>query len=231
MSDVIQDKQMELKEYEGAPSLNTALVAVQSQLENPEQNKTVTVKTQKGTYKFKYATLGSIIDLIRPVLKSHGLMFSQTVEAGADRLWMVTTIRHEDGESFCSRIPMPALPSQCQEIGSVLTYMKRYSLCAALGIAAEEDDEAKAATENVWNGPLKKVQLKNEYSDLYAQIESATTLEDLEAYVEDFKDVIEQLKLDRPDWLNGSMDNPGLYAFYNQIKDKIAKQGELNPPE
>lgn len=126
-------------------NLNAALVAAQAELHAPSKNRTVTVRSDKGSYKFDYATLDNIVEqTLRPILPKHGLWFVQGVREGQ----MVTTILHASGEALECGIPMPNLPAKAQEAGSLISYFKRYSLCAAFGLVAEEDDDANVASGN-----------------------------------------------------------------------------------
>lgn len=126
-------------------TLASALVAAQAELHAPPKNRTVKVKSDRGSYSFDYATLDSIVEgLLRPVLPKHGLWFVQSVRDGH----MVTMIVHESGETLECGVPMPNLPAKPQEAGSLISYFKRYSLCAAFGLVAEEDDDANVAQGN-----------------------------------------------------------------------------------
>jgi len=120
-------------------TLAAALVAAQAELHAPTKNRTVRVP---GKYSFDYATLDSIIEMLRPVLTRHGLWFIQSATNGE----LLTRIIHVSGEHLDCSVPMPQLPAKPQEAGSLLTYFKRYSLCAAFGIAAEEDDDGTVAS-------------------------------------------------------------------------------------
>jgi hypothetical protein len=133
-------------------TLASALVAAQGQLHAPAKNRTVKVKSDKGSYSFDYATLDSIVEsLLRPVLPDFGLWFVQGVKDGQ----MVTTIIHSSGETLDCGVPMPNMPAKPQDAGSLLTYFKRYSLCAAFGLAAEEDDDANMASGNSYQAANK----------------------------------------------------------------------------
>jgi len=126
-------------------ALNKALVEAQKQLRAPGKNRTVKVRSDKGNYSFDYATLDAIVETtLRPVLPDLGLWFVQFAADGQ----MVTRIIHESGESMDCGIPMPNIPAKPQEAGSLISYFKRYSLCAAFGLVAEEDDDGNIAQGN-----------------------------------------------------------------------------------
>jgi len=127
-----------------------ALAKAAGDIISPPRNREVSVRgeTKSGTpfnYKFKYATLDSIIDVIRKPLSDNGLWFMQTI----DGAWLVTTLLHSSGQKLESRIPLVKGKDEGpQALGSALTYAKRYGLCALLGIASDEDDDANAAEGN-----------------------------------------------------------------------------------
>lgn len=137
--------------------LFSALAEAQGKMEAPSKNREVTVKLRDngGSYKFKYATLDGIIEnTLRPVLPGVGLWFVQRVEDGQ----IVTRITHKSGEYMdAGHIPFPNLPNKPQEAGSIITYFKRYSLCQAFGIMADEDDDANVAEGNGYEpAPARK---------------------------------------------------------------------------
>lgn len=91
----------------------------------------------------RYADLGSVIEAARPVLAKNGLSFSQLV-SGADGAVTVTTmLLHSSGQWLSSAISLPIFDekgkSMAQVAGSIITYLRRYSLSSILGIYADED--------------------------------------------------------------------------------------------
>lgn len=133
-------------------NLSAALVKAQGELHAPVKNRTVRVKSDKGSYTFDYATLDGIVEgVLRPVLPNHGLWFTQFYADGQ----MMTRIIHESGEYLDAGVPMPSLPSKPQEAGSILSYFKRYSLCSAFALVAEEDDDANVASGNTYEATPK----------------------------------------------------------------------------
>ncbi len=101
---------------------------------------------QNPHFKNKYADLAAVWDAIREPLSKNGLSVTQTMQTnGADHeLWLVTTLRHASGQWTESMYPLPP-NAKPQEFGSALTYARRYSLSAIVGIASEEDDDANEA--------------------------------------------------------------------------------------
>ena len=119
-----------------------ALVAAQLELTNPPKSS----KANTGTYSYTYADLPTILDHVRPVLGKHGLAVTQNVAMTDGRLEVFTTLHHTSGE-FLTFGPITGTSGgNWQALGSAVTYARRYSLTAALGIAGEEDDDAQATT-------------------------------------------------------------------------------------
>jgi ERF superfamily len=101
------------------------------------------VKTEK--YKFHYATLGEIIDATLPALTENGLVVVQAIVMPEGRPALVTSLLHESGEWLEGCAPVITQATGPQAFGSAVTYQRRYSYSALLGIVADEDDDGAQA--------------------------------------------------------------------------------------
>lgn len=127
--------------------LAAALITAQADLRPPPKNRNVSVRAGRENYDFDYASLDAVIEhSLRPVLPRHGLWFLQYMQATGAECWMVTQIIHSSGETRDCPLLMPHMPDHPQEAGSLISYFKRYALCAAFGLAAEDDDDARLAS-------------------------------------------------------------------------------------
>lgn len=90
-------------------------------------------------FKSKYVDLAGAIDAVRDALADNGLALVQSTDAG-DKMVLHTTLLHSSGEWISGTYPITAVKTDPQGIGSAVTYARRYSLMALLGIAAEDDD-------------------------------------------------------------------------------------------
>jgi hypothetical protein len=124
-------------------------------------------------FKSKYADLASVVEAIRSAFAANGLSYIQTVEPSqADEVRVETMILHSSGEWIsCGVLALPVSKVDAQGYGSALTYARRYSLSAAVGVAPEDDD-GNAAT-------AAKPKLID-YSKHLAAIGAAPTLDDLQ---------------------------------------------------
>lgn len=101
----------------------------------------------------RYADLQSILDAVRPALNKHGLFLTQKVVTDAGHVSIETLIIGESGESLSSgQLFVPDVKTNSgttaiQAMGSAITYARRYSLSAFLGVTAEDDDDGNGAQD------------------------------------------------------------------------------------
>lgn len=98
----------------------------------------------------KYADLASVWAAIRKPLTDNGLAVIQTTEPYKDGITVVTTLLHTSGEAFTARLSCEVPKSKpdkngqikpnVQGLGSTITYLRRYSLAAMVGVAPIDDD-------------------------------------------------------------------------------------------
>ena len=129
--------------------LMVALAKAQGAIGDITRDRVVTVRSQKGSYQFKYATLSNIIRGIKKALSDNGIAYTQVLTwHREDRLYFLTTNLHCKNQFISSVTPLISSGHGNQEFGSALTYMKRYALAALVGVAAEEDDDGNIADGN-----------------------------------------------------------------------------------
>ena len=129
-------------------------IAAHAEIENVGKDREVKVPLKdkhnpgqfKGHYTFVYATMAGILHHIRPALTSHGIWFVQFIRAGE----MVTRIIHKSGQWIeAGHLPMPDVKGSPQDLGSIVSYVKRYSLSMAFGLASEEDNDGEQGDREV----------------------------------------------------------------------------------
>lgn len=97
-------------------------------------------------YKSKYADLASVWDACRAPLSENALAVVQGTTPAEGGTWMlVTTLAHSSGQWMRSYMPIITQKSDSQSFGSAVTYTKRYSLAAMVGVSTGEDDDGEAA--------------------------------------------------------------------------------------
>lgn len=116
-------------------------VAALNELRDVTRDQTANV----GTYSYRFATLDAVAKQAREVLGRHDLAVQQF--AHGDQLGTVsitTTVWHKSGQTITS--PPLVFPAKGgpQDVGSAISYARRYSLMAFLGLATDDDDGAGA---------------------------------------------------------------------------------------
>lgn len=126
-------------------ALAEALVAAQAELPCAI-GRDADGQIQNRTY--RYLTLDKLIAETRPILQKHGLAIMQWpsyAERGTDGAipLLVTELAHVDGERLGFSMPLYLTDKSMQGLGAAITYARRYAWQSVLGIAAEEDTDAK----------------------------------------------------------------------------------------
>lgn len=98
-------------------------------------------------HKSKYATLDSIWDACRDSLTNNGLSVIQTVDTVETKMVLCTILGHVSGQWIKGNMPIIIDKPTPQSLGSALTYAKRYSLAALVGISSNEDDDAESVQQ------------------------------------------------------------------------------------
>ena len=127
-------------------ALTKALTELQASLPVIGKDQEAKVKSDKGSYTYKYADLADISAAVLPLLAGVGLAWTTrpTVEDG--KFVLRYELRHVSGETLEGAYPLPSA-SRPQEIGSAITYARRYALCAVTGVAPANDDQDAATVE------------------------------------------------------------------------------------
>jgi hypothetical protein len=168
--------------------LATALAGAQAEIEN------ATKSSNNPHFKSKYADLAEVLNTVRPVLAKHGLSVVQFPGYSHEHKLVAveTTLMHKSGQYVSGTVAAPVTKPDAQGVGSAITYCRRYSLAAVVGIAQEDDDGNSASgRENKRQDPeaivnaavaffrgVKSIEdLSDYWADLpgYAQLNKAVT--------------------------------------------------------
>lgn len=107
-------------------------------------------KANTGTYSYEYADLSSIQSVTLPLLAAEGFSFSAKPTLSENGFVLRYALRHEAGHEDGGDYPLPdPARSTPQQIGSAITYGRRYAFCAVTGVAPSgEDDDGQSATDS-----------------------------------------------------------------------------------
>lgn len=145
-------KLMDLQERWEKNEARKAFVAAMKQFKtNPPEivkNKLVEFETSKGKTSYRHATLDSICDVLTKALSDVGISHSWKVSQDKEFITVACVLTHEMGHS--EETQLMGLPDSSggknpiQAVGSTVTYLQRYSMLAACGLAASNDTDGVA---------------------------------------------------------------------------------------
>lgn len=120
--------------------MNEAFVRASKKFTKPEFNKSVQYKGVK----FEYATLSKIQDCIMSALLEEGFYPVHEIYEEGGVQWVKTYLRYRNNLTLGNVVlPIAITGKSMQEIGSQITYIKRYSLAIVANICADSDNDGQ----------------------------------------------------------------------------------------
>lgn len=175
-----------MQQSESINELATALSKAQSQMAGAKKD------SSNPYFKSNYADLSSVWDACRQPLTDNGLSVTQTSDVMMeipDHVIINTQLNHSSGQWIRSKLAMKPVKNDPQAIGSCITYARRYSLAAIVGISPEDDDgnaaslksnrkDSKEENVSIWLGNVNDVSLDStvkEFKKWWADNKDAIT--------------------------------------------------------
>lgn len=147
------EKLMSLQERyekgEARKAFDAAMSAAKAEIPVIFKNREVDFTSQKGRTNYRHEDLAGIARTVDPILSKHGLSYRYRTTSEPNSPVTVTIILshrlgHSEETSLSAGRDETGNKNSIQAIGSTVTYLQRYTLKAALGLAASNDDDAKA---------------------------------------------------------------------------------------
>lgn len=138
---------------ENINELATALAKAQGEMKNAGKT------SDNPFFKSKYADLAEILNAVREPLSKYGLSISQLYDGMGmpDKTITVTTLlMHSSGQYISNSANYPVAKADIQGVGSAITYARRYSLAAILGLSQEDDDGNAACRPEATEPPRQQ---------------------------------------------------------------------------
>lgn len=162
-----------MNKSESIKEIASALAQCQGEMKNPPKS------ADNPFFKSKYSTLDTIIDTVRPVMAKYGLSYIQSCSSQEQNISVTTLLMHTSGE-WIESDPMTVRATKLdpQGAGSAITYARRYTLAAMLGIASEEDDDGNGASSNTSKkgtdnkAAKKEAQTKEPPKDIISELQA-----------------------------------------------------------
>lgn len=179
-------------------AFTAAMAAFKAEPIKITKGKLVEFTTRDGdTTSYRHATLADVVDAVVRGMGRHGLSHRWDVQQEGGQVSVTCTITHCDGHS--ESVTMQAAPdtsgkkNSIQQVASSVTYLQRYTLMAATGVAAADmdDDDGRA-------GGAEQV--------AYITEEQVKILDDLTASYVNNRDAFIR-------WVRKAVGNPELESF------------------
>jgi hypothetical protein len=148
----IIDKLMNLQERweanQGRKAFDQAIAAAKADIRPVIKNKVVdfTNKAGQRTH-YQYEDLAEIARTVDPILGAHGLSYRYRTKQDGNRVSVTCVVSHKDGyseeTSLSAANDESGNKNSIQSIGSAITFLQRYTLKAALGLAATVDVDGR----------------------------------------------------------------------------------------
>lgn len=132
-------------------SFDAAMAALRAEMPDIVKSSTVDYKNKTGERtQYKFEDLSLVTTALSPVMAKHGLSFRWRTDQQNGGVTVTCVISHRDGHyeetSLHAAPDNSGSKNSIQAIGSTVTYLQRYTLKAAVGVAASRDDDGQAAT-------------------------------------------------------------------------------------
>ena len=204
-----------MKTSETLKNLSDALAKSLGKITNPAKD------TSNTFFKSKYATLDAGLVVVRDALSQNGISFTQTTRMEGDVLFLDTRLMHGN-EWIEGEYPVAKFPAKPQEIGSAITYARRYSLFAICGVTGEDDDDGNAASSPT-PAPSKKASSSDEQSReileaLISSLGGKHSSADVDKWVSDNMKTIQKMLPEHKDELREEVK-----AYKNDLSEELVE--------
>jgi len=130
-------------------AFDSAMAALRADLPTIVKRQAVDFPTAKGRTSYRYEDLSAVTEAVSPAMAQHGLSFRWQTDSTVPGAIAVTCIvshagGHAERTTLSCKADDTGNKNDIQAIGSAVTYLQRYTLKAALGIAAAADDDGRS---------------------------------------------------------------------------------------
>lgn len=132
-------------------AFDAAIATAKAEIGPIRKNRKVDYTTSKGRTSYEFEDLAEISRTVDPILAAHGLSYRWRTDQTDREVVVSCVVAHRDGYSEETTLSGPLDQSgsknAIQSIGSTVTFLQRYTLKAALGLAVAADDDAQAVQQ------------------------------------------------------------------------------------
>ena len=210
---------------ESIKNLASAQVKVQQEIKD--------IGKDSEGYGYKYTSYDTLVKYLRPLLTKYGLSFVQMPVGNDSEIGVQTIYMHTSGEWITSVVKSPIVDSKqmniYQSVGAAITYFRRYSLSAFVGIASDEDNDV--ATIKVEEKPVPKpAPAKKPTKKVNTNPVSQTDEVILRGMLKELGDATVSGQV-KEGLETGSINAKNVEAYKNRLEEKIEEKNPGITPE
>lgn len=130
-------------------AFDEAMASAKADIPTIAKNREVDFHSSKGRTNYRHEDLAEIARTVDPILSRNGLSYRFRVTSNVSEPVTVTCIishraGHSEETTLSAGRDESGNKNSIQAVGSAITYLQRYTLKAALGLAAASDDDGAA---------------------------------------------------------------------------------------
>jgi hypothetical protein len=165
LAEKLMGLQERYEQNQARKAFDNAMAQAKAEMPIIVKDQTVDFSSQKGRTNYKYEDMAGLARQVDPVLSKHGLSYRYRTSSDKESITVICIVSHRDGHSEENSLTAPndlsGNKNAIQAIGSTQTYLQRYTLKAALGLAASKDDDARSVSyDTISADQLKTLQDK-----------------------------------------------------------------------
>ncbi len=201
--------------------------------------------SQNPHFKSNYATLAATWEACRGPLSKHGLSVVQRGKVTPDGYVMRTRLLHESGQWIEGEVPCITggrqQQNEMQQLGSAITYARRYGLASMVGVAPEGDDDAETSEVKAKPkhgtapilGKYKKQELEEKMRAFDGELHLCEDMGMLMGLVHSYADALDQCERELASWYYGKegSDAPGIADRIKTKRQEIRRKEAEEPPQ
>lgn len=130
-------------------AFDEAIAGAKAEIPPILKNRVVDFTSSKGRTNYRHEDMGEIAKTVDPILAKFGLSYRFRTQTESKMVKVTCVVSHRDGHSEENSLTAghdeSGNKNSIQAVGSAITYLQRYTLKAALGLSASNDDDAGKA--------------------------------------------------------------------------------------
>jgi len=171
----LMELQIRWEENEARKAYHAAMAAFKADPPEITKDRHVSYDTSKGNIDYKHSSLANVTNTINKALSKHGLSASWKTAQTDGNITVKCTITHVNG--YSESTTLSAAPdssggkNSIQAIGSTVSYLERYTILAATGLASTDmDDDGVGAVEPEYISESSAADIKIQLADLKVNV-------------------------------------------------------------